>query len=114
MFVCISCVLVQSPLSLVLLPPLQPVYATSYFTQLSCPSTLSAVPLHQILHKRYQNIPVIQLEVSLPKDQFLLNVLSLLDSGIYTCSVRLISSYPYVIASDYTNGSTGIQITSKK
>ncbi len=121
---CVACVLVQSPLSLVLLPPLQPVYETSshtisYFAQfspvdvmsqytVSCstpPNSTQAIPRY-IGGNATRSI--------LAQGSISLNVLSLLDCGIYTCSVRLISSNPYVIASDYTNGSTEIQITSKK
>ncbi len=113
----------QSPLSLVLLPPLQPVYATSshtisYFAQFSPVDVVSQYtvscstpPNSTQVIPRYTGSATRSI---LAQGSISLNVLSLLDSGIYTCSVRLISSNPYVIASDYTNGSTEIQITSKK
>ena len=106
---------VQAPLSVIVFPLGQPVYATSsrtmsYHIQLQ--HTVNVFAYFNIQWtppiKSAQHIPEMQVNATGKKSSegsVSLSFLNLLDSGNYTCSVRLSSTNPYIFQSSNTEGS---------
>ena len=106
---------VQAPLSVIVFPLGQPVYATSsrtmsYHIQLQHTVKVSAYFNIQWTPpiKSAQHIPEMQVNATGKKSSegsVSLSFLNLLDSGNYTCSVRLSSTNSYIVQSSNTEGS---------